>query len=475
MRKCQFKLVLTGLFLSFFLNWSCTKIDTTQLGQELIPVVDNIKTFDTTLDIIAMNFDSVSTECKAVNVNDLHALGIIENDPLFGRSAASISLELKPSTYPFSIPDSLQFDSAVLVLQYSHSFGDSLQPQRVQVFPLTNGFKYDSVYTTCDVLDFQSSTPIGERIYKPIDLDDSIHSVNEDAKNQLRIPMDKAFIETLLMDTAAFRSDSAFKEHFKGFAINADQAFGGNALNYFSLTDDHTRLAMYFSSKTDNKDTIVYNFVLSQFSGHANSITRDRGTSEITNNLTHPPSGDEFIYIQTSPGSYAELNIPGLSNLSNRVIHRAELIVQQAYSPDPSDETFAAPRLLYLDTKDTSTNGRYIPVPCDFAIVSQVPNFTYLGGIKSPYSNGQGQALSQYNFNVSRYVQSIVTKGSNNAVFRLRAPYDIVNNSSYLDRCSQLVPFFDVTTNNVAEGRVRLHGTGSSANKVRLRIVYSVL
>ncbi|MEO6187517.1 MAG: DUF4270 family protein [Ginsengibacter sp.] len=476
MRKCQSKLVLTGVLLSFFLNWSCTKIDTTQLGEGLIPVVDNIHTFDTTLDVLAMNFDSVSSECEAVNVNDLHALGIIENDPMFGKSSASISVELKPASYPFSIPDTLAFDSAVLVLHYSHSFGDSLQAQRVQVFPLTNSFKYDSTYTSCDILDFQSSTLIGERIYKPIDLDDSVHSVNENATNQLRIPMDKAFIQALLADTAAFRSDSAFKEHFKGFAINADQAFGGNALNYISLTDADTRLAMYFSPNTANKDTVVvYNLVLSQFCGHANSIERERGSSEITNNLGQPTSGNEFIYIQTSPGSYAELGIPGLSGLSNRVIHRAELIVQQAYSSDPSNNYFAGPQTLFLDTKDTSTTGQYIPIPCDFSLVSQTPNFTYLGGIKSAYTNGQGQSLSQYIFNISRYVQTIVTKSDNNAVLRLRAPYVIVNPRSYLDRCNQLISYFNFTTNNVADGRVKLHGTSGSPNRTRLHIVYSVL
>ncbi|MEO6288315.1 MAG: DUF4270 family protein, partial [Ginsengibacter sp.] len=216
------------------------------------------------------------------------------------------------------------------------------------------------------------------------------------------------------------------------------------------------------------------NFPLSASSGHANTITRERGLSEITGNVSHPPTGDNFFYVQTSPGSYVNLKIPGLQGLSNRVIHRAELIAEQEYS-GLSDIDFAAPRVLYLDTKDTSTNDRYIPIPCDFTTANQQPNFSYFGGIGKSYIDAQGKSLSRYVFNISRYVQTIVTRGSNNAIFRLRAPYDIVNRSSYIDRCNQGISSFNFTINNIAEGRVKLNGTNNTPNRIRLRIVYSIL
>jgi hypothetical protein len=311
---------------------------------------------------------------------------------------------------------------------------------------------------------------LGERIYTPKDLDDSIPIFGEDAANQLRIPIDKAFVKELLKDTIP--TDSAFKARFNGFAIIADRAFGGNALDYFDLTSADSRLAMYYSSNTTAKDTVVYSFNASVFSGNANSITRERGSSEITNNVSQPAGGDNFVYIQTAPGNYAELKIPGLSGLSNRVIHRAELIAEQIYN-GPSDDDFSPPQVLYLDTKDTST--KYIPVPCDFTTFSQQPNFSYFGGIRKSFTDDQGKSLSRYIFNISRYVQSIVTRGSNNAVFRLRAPYNIVNPTSYFDRCNQGISSFNFTINNVADGRVKLNGTNSTPNRIRLHIVYSAL
>ncbi len=477
MLKCQLKTALSGVLFLLFLNWSCTKIDTTELGRGLIPVVDNINTFDTTIDIIVNNFDSVSSECDSILSTDLHALGIIDNDPYFGKASANIYVEFKPQTFPTTISDSLILDSAFLVLHYSHTYGDSNLLQKVRVYGLTNSFILDSTYTTCSILPYDNFNLLGEKMYFPKDLDDSIHSVREDATNQLRIPIDTAFVRGLL-DTNRLNSDSAFKEYLKGFAIVADEAFGGNAFSYFNITDISSRLSIYATStKAGLQDSVmVYDFPFTRQSGHSNSIIRKRGSSEITNNVSHPAKGNDFVYIQASPGSYAELTIPGLASLSNRVIHRAELIAEQVYSPITFDNYLIAPSLLYLDTKDTSTNGRYIPIPCDFTTLNQQPNFSIFGGIRDSSIDLQGKTISKYVFNISRYVQSIVTKKRNNAVLRLRAPNNIVNRAAYIDRCNQGVSPFNFTINNIAEGRVKLYGTDSTKpRRLRLHIVYSIL
>ena len=477
MFKYRFKSVLTGALFLFLLNWNCTKIDTTQLGQGLIPVVDNINTFETTIDVIAVNYDSVATECDSIPSTDLHALGIINNDPLFGNTSANIYVEFKPASYPVSIPDTLKYDSAFIVLHYSHSYGDSLQPQKVQLYQLTFPFNLDSTYTTCNLLDYESSGLLGETIYTPKDLDDSIHLANENTANEIRIRVNDNFINALLADPMKLATDSAFKTLLKGFAIVADKSFGGNALSYFDLTNVDSRLSMYFASTTSNKDTVIYDFAFTALSGHANSIIRERGASEITSHVTQPAQGDDFIYLQTSPGSYATLTIPGLSLLSNRVIHRAELIAEQDYSPAAVDNYLTAPQILYLDTKDTLTNGNYIPIPCDFTYLNSEPNFSNsdgIGGIRK--SATDGSSGSKYVFNISRYVQTIVTKGSNNAVLRIRAPYNIYNPVGYLDRCNQGVAAFNFAINNIAEGRVKLYGTQPAESKrMRLHIVYSLL
>ena len=466
-------------YILLILGWSCTKIDTTTLGNNLIPVIDNIHTFDTTFTVIANNFDSPS--CDSVYRTDVHALGIIPNDPYFGKTTANMYFELKPSYYPFAFPaadkDSFQLDSAVLVLHYSYSYGDTLTPQKAQLYKLTDKFKIDTTYTTCNVFNYDNSELIGEQTFIPARLKDSVHAFQEDAANELRIKLSPAFAEKFITDSATiFKNDTTFTDFFKGFALVSDSSFGGNAINYFDLGSTDTRLAFYYRrSLSGVRDTSVVNFQFTSYSGEANSIIRQRNNSEVTNHLNNIPGGDSLIFIQTAPGTFAELHIPQLSLLSNRVIHRAELIADQAYSPAPSDQFLTAPVYLYLDTKDTSSNGTYIPIPCDFTTASTQPDFSYLGGVRKLVSDGSGHQVFEYVFNISRYVQSIVTKGSNNDVLRLRAPYDIMNKTAYSDRCGQTIAPFIYQLNNVADGAVKLNGTNGSSTRIRLHIIYSTL
>ncbi|MEP6927737.1 MAG: DUF4270 family protein, partial [Ginsengibacter sp.] len=474
----QFKTALSALLFLLCLSWSCTKIDTTNLGQNLIPVVDNIHTFDTILNVIGNNFDS--TVCESVNRSDLHALGVISDDPYFGKTTASFYLELKPQNFPFKFPasdrDSLLVDSVVLVLHYNHSYGDTNALQQVKVYPLNSPFKVDSSYTTCNVFGYFNSMLLGEKTYYPRDLNDSVKGFREASSNQLRIKLSNSFAQNFIEDSSIiFKSDTTFKINFNGFAIIADEMFGGNAINYFDLNNTDTRISFYLRSSVGTvKDTSVIDFSFTGLSGQANSVIHDRGTSEITSNLTHRIEGDSLIYIQTAPGTYAELKIPGLTGLSNRVIHRAELIVDQAYSPAPSEGYFTTPNYLYLDTKDISTN-MYTPIPCDFTIVNLQPDFSYFGGFKKPVNDDNGHQVSQYVFNISRYVQSIVTKGSDNAVLRLKAPNIIINNNLYTDRCNQSVSPFNISLNTIADGRIKLNGTNNTSARMRLHIIYSTL
>ena len=75
---------------------------------------------------------------------------------------------------------------------------------------------------------------------------------------------------------------------------------------------------------------------------------------------------DNIIYLQNTPGTYGSIRIPDLATLSNRVIHRAELQVEQLY--DISDSLFKSPDFLYIDAVDPSitTNPKlYRSIPFD--------------------------------------------------------------------------------------------------------------
>ncbi|MEY3577610.1 MAG: hypothetical protein RL394_1195, partial [Bacteroidota bacterium] len=91
--------VLVFVFsIAFFSN--CTKIKGTDIGAGLLPAIDNINTFDTSFEVVASTFttpDSLVPRLgRDVNGNaGQFILGHISNDPQFGKTTASIFMELK--------------------------------------------------------------------------------------------------------------------------------------------------------------------------------------------------------------------------------------------------------------------------------------------------------------------------------------------------------------------------------------------
>ena len=77
MFKSQYAAAVSGILMLLFFGWGCTKIDSTKLGQGLIPTVDNIHTFDTSLNVIAKNFDNLTYQNFTFNptIKFLNAIG----------------------------------------------------------------------------------------------------------------------------------------------------------------------------------------------------------------------------------------------------------------------------------------------------------------------------------------------------------------------------------------------------------------
>ena len=481
MIRSKFPFFFAGVIFLSLLSWHCTKIDSTNLGGSLIPPVDNVNTFEAIFNVVANNIDSVpfGKECAVVYPTDDLALGYIGNDPYFGTTKATIYAELKP-LFPFSllgVPAERTLDSIVLVLGYKKAFGDSLNPQSLSVHEIATTtaapFKPDT--STCSVYPFNPIT-IGSVTYAPAGLKDTIRNIFQDssANHQLRIKLSATLgLKLLARDT--IKTDSAFREILKGFAIVPDNV--GNALSYFNLEDGNTKLALYYKYKntTGKTDTTVNYFRFTAAATSANNIVRNRSGAEMNSfTNTNNPAGDNFIYVQTAPGSYAELKIPGLTGLSNRIIHRAELILEQVYSPLPVHQLFSPPNFLYLDIKDSI----YHPIPCDFSVVQGQPDIISFGGYKTNV-NVSGNTIARYTFTLSRYMQKLITSKKSVPTIRLRAPHYILNPAGYVDQCNAgIAPFF-YPLNNIAEGRVKLVGgtysAGTSPNSIRLRIVYSNL
>ena len=472
--KNRILILATGsiLFISFFFLSSCRKInEPTELGNDLIPAVDNITTFDTTLSVETYNdlFSILNDSTRSTSANE-HFLGEITNDPLFGKTEASLFLELKPSVYPFQFAapkDSLHIDSVVLVLSYKSTYGDSVAPHNVNVFEIdpSNNFRFDTAYLIRE-RPFANQGPLLGTMNNviPWRLQDSVHLFQEDANNQLRIKLNNSFGQRLLdYDTSVYNSDSAFKISFKGFEITAK---GGNSLLGFQLSDTNTKLAIYYQYSGDGKKAVSY-FRFNGLSASANYVKRDYTGSQLAT-YQGGVTPDNLVFIQNTPGSFATIKIPALRNLNNRVIHRAELIIEQVY--DPSDAIFTPPDFLYVDAFD-STKSNFRTIPFDVAIdATGNLNFQSFGMVGRKTVDGSGNPITIWNFNLTRYIQHVVKQALPVYDLRLHTPYFTYD--LYTFGTTDTETFIPINT-NYAVGRVRVGGGNHPTQRMRLRIVYS--
>ncbi len=467
----------------------CTRISSTDIGSGLIPDIDGVITKDTLLDVITDTFDD--TDTTRIYRFDNHLLGAITNDPLFGKSKASMFFEMKPPSYPYGIPgnkDSIKIDSAVLILSYHSAFGDSSQPLRLNVFEISQSTPLD--LTANYPANFPNVKPVntGAALASPVTIDirrlkDSVNNRYENAKNQIRIRLNASVAKRFIKDydsSNAYRSDSAFRTYFAGFAVTADNTAPANALLKINLSDTNSKFALYYSSSSTGatkRDTSVVYFKFSTLnSGDANFITRDRTGSEVARHITTTSKPDSLVYLQTTPGTYVRIKVPGLQNLSNRIIHRAELIAEQV--PDDAnlmlESQMIPPRYLLLSLYDSTLKIKR-NIPNDYVLSQSGPNIPTFGGYLSSKAAIGYDKIAAYNFEISRYVQGIITRKDTSFTMRLSAPANdsLRYTAPYPSYANQLYYLNPTIGNDTGDGRVRLGGGTHSRFRMRLRIIFS--
>ena len=470
---------------------SCKKInESTELGGGLIPPVDNINTFDTSLTVQAFqNIFGRGNDSQYLAKNDLFFLGKINSDPIFGQTDARMFFEIKPPFFKYYFLnrtlDSLKIDSVVLVLDYQETYGDTNTAQTINVYELdqTNKFKSDSSYLIRENT-LTYSNLLGSRTFFPRSLKDSVKVFGDTTSKQLRIKLNNSFGTRLLgYDSAsngAYGSDSLFGSNFRGFALQSMST--GKAVMGFNLAGSNTKLAIYYRYNKGGPlkfDTTVANFIFTGACAAANYIQRDYAGTPVLTALTNGPNPDPTIFIQNTPGTFANIKIPALATLSNRVIHRAELIVEQLY--DGSDTVFRTPDYLYLDASDptiTANTQKFRTIPYDLSFTqSGSLNLGAFGCVPVLSIDGAGRQIKTWRFNISRYVQHVLTGTQKLYDLRLTAPFTLTEQFG-------IPPGTDQTTgilvnSTIVKGRVRLVGnTGpldTNPGRIRLRLVYSRL
>lgn len=450
---------------------SCTKLnEPTQLGEDLLPAVDNVNTFDTTLSVLA-GYHPFNDSSKNL-ISDLMALGQV-NDPAFGTTNANMYFNLSSTVYgssPFVSRDSvLGIDSVVLALGFVGAYGDTSAASQLsvavsEILP-QDDFK-DTILYRYDHPGFATGSVLGTKSFSIPNLKDTQTLIRKSdttkVVNTLRIRLNESLGTKLSQydaaDNGAYKSDSLFRATFRGLAVKVTSANTPGTLAYFNLASSSSSLIVYYRKKNGGVDTTSATFVHSNYS-QANSIMRTPGGEYLASlNATSP----QKLYIQSSPmGSYAAISVPGLSTFPNKVIHRAELIAYRV--PSAADNVLSVPSRLFLDHKG--------PTDTAFLFDNDI-QISSSGTFDLSQFGGNLRSDNSYRFNVTRYIQGLVTRRERNDTLRLFAP---LRTNVYTHSLGQMVsvPVLSV----IANGRVVLAGDNypDPALRLRLRIIYSNL
>ena len=471
--QLRFKL-FTRFLLVIILFYSCTKIITTDIGSGLIPPIDDVITKDTVIEIATKN---TSLDSVSVGISDDHVLGYI-NDPVFGKTTASLNFQVAPETTPLSLglpKDSIVLDSVVLCLKFNGAWGDTLQSLKVHVYSMDPEVVFDNSVAYNNTKTFIKGPEITEfgvaktvDITKLDDVDSTWAPYKEPTTNQLRIKLSNSFGEKIIgLDSAsAYTSDSAFYDYLRGIIVQPESG-AGQALMQINLTDTTTHLSLYYHNIRGG-DTLTSRFLPNvSTSASSNTILRDYNGTQIPAYITNKDSSQDLVFMQTSPGGTKTfINISKVKRMENVIVHRAEILMYQV--PDPSDQYLTPPNLFLAAYN--SDSARQFVIPYDVNILSgSITNLTQFG-VSPREKNG----AYYYSFDVSRYVQNIITKSDTLYNLVLTAPY---NQSVFINKNVQYyIPISSPVLNNVAIGRIRLGGGNNSNSqyKMRLHIVYSL-
>jgi hypothetical protein len=517
------KLFTLFSFVCLILIASCTKIDNTSLGEDLIPAVDNVSTFAT--DTFSLFSDNkLFSDTARVFKSDDHTLGFLKGTTEFGSTTASIYAQFHP-TVGFSWrasrdsiiavnqpnitnPTVQGLDSAILCLGVNVNAGESpfygdtaanIEFAVYRVMPTAN-FKADSQYRMAvnpNIAD--DNVEIGSAIIKPSQLKEyqyfKLKQRTDSIQYQIRIRLNPNGLNWVRSNwlhkdstsgaNGAFKDLASFTALNKGFVIKPklSSVTTANSLIKISLANNAaSRFEVWYKYKTNGiVDTANQFFYFNPnatdlwATANANYIQRTNNPSEMFTNCNNT-GFDNLLYIESSPGSYAEIEAPFAQNFPNALIHKAELIVEEA-SDKLTPERFLLNNMYIenIGTDNLVRSVKYDTYPTQ-PFGTNV-DIGYLGGFKKIKGNGTG-TTNYYSFNITKFFQSVIKDKTGRMKFRIHAPYytgDYINITpkDYFWNINNNAFLFLPYVNPTAFGRVVLGGGNHATNKIKLKVIYS--
>ncbi|HEY0978585.1 MAG TPA: DUF4270 family protein [Flavobacteriales bacterium] len=392
-RPTRWAVLLSGLIV---LIGGCRKPED-DLGLDLLDPADTLGLTRTdTLSLIAWSRpqDSIPTSVGGYGLFGSYV------DPQFGKLTAGVVTQVRfDGTNVGPANPNWVCDSLVLSMVYftpAPLYGD-LDPQTIAVYRLDESLSTDSIYysdrpTLAQNLNLVANAPL---VRAPV-TDDGPIIGGDSLPAQLRIPLDPALGAEFLSQfgQAPMSNTTSFLEYFKGLYIvpeNAGQATGEGGICIFNLTNDNSRLTLYYHDSSVGTP-LSFNYTL-RSSVRYSTVTFDRAGTPSEIALADTTTGQMQVLLQALGGIRSEVRIPYLDHYIGtpyQAIAKAELILPVA----DHDEAYTPPGELFAFRKNSTGGDLYIP---DQVLSSS----SFRGAL---YDEDE----QAYRVNITRYVQNVM-------------------------------------------------------------------
>lgn len=329
-------------------------------------------------------------------------------DPVFGKTTASFYTQLGLAT-PNPTLGAFTIDSVHIRLRYaSPSHYGALDPQTFSVQRITQQFYKDSDYYSSSELTTSGVELMlpGFETITPKTTGNTVLG-NDTLDPMLVLRLNPSIGTDILNGVAGgnLASETAFNNFFYGLRIavnNPAQAVNSGGILYFNLTDSDTRMVIYYTEGTTQKQMA---FPISTNQARFSHFEHDYTGTPVADQLANPSQGQKFFYTQSMAGVHSIINIPGIDGLKklggNIIIHKAELSLPVQYFITAPYTPAAANFIVYK-----KTDGEYA------STYDQLAQYSIYGGL---YNDSQKAVV----FNIGRHVQRMVKGEIENLGFKV--------------------------------------------------------
>lgn len=381
---------------------SCKKNKNSYLIDNTLPATDILNTLYTdtfTVFLKTQKIDSVRI------YNDGFKFIGSNQDPIFGRTDAELytHFSLPNNVSNVAFPADAVVDSAKIILVFTENFtGDTSTPQRYQCYLMSEDMNTSSIYYSTKTFSF-IPTPLGDITTKPIRFN---------GFKTIQIPVFKGFAQSVISAPQYLINNATLQSTYKGFyittkntSLNPSSAQG--ALMKVDLSNPVSGFYVYYHTGIPPalKESKVYQFSFNNASTvRMNHFIYNYAAGAYTylyNQLTgNMNSAKQNVFVKGLNGTRVFVDFPSIKKLSalgHFSIHRAEMIIKVDKSFVPSNGFYQPPAAMSLLALDSAGNEV-------FTIDQYQSNQAFLS-----YGGTYQSTTGEYTFNISRYIQHIIS------------------------------------------------------------------